>query len=207
MFNNIGGKIKGWAVGTFLVEAIAAFFAGMGIYIEAGDGAFWIGTLVILGGAFLAYLSVILLYGLGELIENSAISKEELREIHRELSKLSASPKKEAVSSKAQPAAGSSSQTTEKTDYCPSVQPSKPAKLPLPGGDGKVICPNCGTVQRADRVICFDCGQEFRRPGVPSTETAREPSPGGDGKVICPNCGAVQRADRAICFDCGQKFR
>ena len=207
MFNNIGGKIKGWAVGTFILESIAAIVTGLGIFIEADDGAFWIGTLVILGGILVAYVSVLLIYGLGELIENSAASREELREIHWELSKLSASPKNGAVSSKAQPAAGSSSRPAAKSGHRPNVQPSAVPKRPLPGGEGEIICPTCGTAQRESRTSCFDCGQEFRRPSVPSTETAREPSPGGDEKVICPHCGTAQRGSRTICFNCRQELR
>jgi len=67
MYENIGGKIKSVAVGTFIVEAIVAVFSGVAI-IFSGELVL-IGLLVIIFGPLGAWVSSFLLYGFGELIE------------------------------------------------------------------------------------------------------------------------------------------
>ena len=68
MFDNIGGKIKGLAQVTFVVEAIAAFITG--ITLMALDAELIpIGLLVIVVGPLVAWASSWLLYGFGELID------------------------------------------------------------------------------------------------------------------------------------------
>ena len=44
----------------------------------------------------------------------------------------------------------------------PKVEERPPAPgVPIDFGYGSVKCPNCGTVQKADRIKCFSCGMEF----------------------------------------------
>ena len=70
MYNNICGKIKSLAVWIFIVEAIAAIIGG--ITLIANDNGL-VGFLTIVFGPIAAWVSSWLLYGFGQLIENSDI--------------------------------------------------------------------------------------------------------------------------------------
>ena len=72
MFNydNIGGKIKGLAKAAFIVEAIAAVLSGIVMFIE-DDDMFLLAVLVAVVGPIVAWVGSWLLYGFGQLIENS----------------------------------------------------------------------------------------------------------------------------------------
>ena len=75
MYNNIGGKIKGLAFGTFLFEAIGSFITGIvltTIGLLDGDTTLLLsGFLTLLLGPVVAWVSSWLLYGFGQLISNT----------------------------------------------------------------------------------------------------------------------------------------
>lgn len=71
-FDNIGGKIKGWAKWIFAIEAIAAVISGIVIMAQDED-MILIGLLVVVFGPIVAWVSTWILYGYGQLIENSDI--------------------------------------------------------------------------------------------------------------------------------------
>lgn len=70
MYDNIGGKIKSWAIWIFIVEAIAAIIGGIALIVNDNG---LIGFLTILCGPIAAWVSSWLLYGFGQLVENSDI--------------------------------------------------------------------------------------------------------------------------------------
>ena len=74
MFNyeNIGDKIKGLAQTTFFVEAIAAVITGIALIVTDEDLIIY-GLLVMVVGPIVAWVSSWLLFGFGQLIENSDI--------------------------------------------------------------------------------------------------------------------------------------
>ena len=74
MYDNIGGKIKSLAFASFIVEALAAIIGG--IALMDGRGATE-GVLLLIFGPIVAWVSSWLLYGFGQLIENSDIIAEE----------------------------------------------------------------------------------------------------------------------------------
>ena len=65
MYDNIGGKIKGLAKATFIVEAIAAIIVGIVLLVEEE----WWCTLILFCGPIVAWVSSWLLYGFGEIID------------------------------------------------------------------------------------------------------------------------------------------
>lgn len=75
MYDNIGAKIKSLATWVFVVEAIASIIGGIFILIDELD--LLIGLLLLLLGPVVAYVSTWLLYGFGQLIENSDIIAQE----------------------------------------------------------------------------------------------------------------------------------
>ena len=78
MFNyeNIGNKIKGLAQMAFVVEAIVAVITGIALMASDEDLILY-GLLVLIAGPIIAWVSSWLLYGFGQLIENSDIIAEE----------------------------------------------------------------------------------------------------------------------------------
>jgi len=82
MFNydNIGEKIKGLAKAFFFIGAIAAVFAGIFLMSDSEDTVLW-GLLMIIAGPIISWVSSWLLYGFGQLIENSDIITDNSDEI------------------------------------------------------------------------------------------------------------------------------
>ena len=68
MYDNIGGKIKGLAKATFIVEAIAAVITGI-VLMCIDEDLILYGILSLIVGPVLAWISSWLLYGFGELID------------------------------------------------------------------------------------------------------------------------------------------
>ena len=66
MYDNIGGKIKGLAKATFIVEAIAAIIVGIVLWVETEE---WWCALILFCGPIVAWVSSWLLYGFGEIID------------------------------------------------------------------------------------------------------------------------------------------
>lgn len=104
MYSNIGGKIKGLAIATFIVEAILAVLSGavcvIGSFIAMID---WfseeyilmmlIGLAIIVIGPIIAWISSWLLYGFGELISKTT---EIARNTRTEVKKSEAQTKLDA---------------------------------------------------------------------------------------------------------------
>ena len=73
MYNNIAGKIKLLAKIGFIVETIAIVIAGIGILLMDDEVInILTGVLVMVMAPFAAWASSWVLYGFGELIENTA---------------------------------------------------------------------------------------------------------------------------------------
>ena len=71
-YDNIGRKIKNCAKWSFIVAAVTAVIAGFFI-MGLDEDMIIVGLLVILFGPLLAWVSSWLMYGYGQLIENSDI--------------------------------------------------------------------------------------------------------------------------------------
>ena len=77
-YDNIGGKIKNWAKWIFIIEAITTVISGFVLMATAEyETMILLGLLVILIGPIVAWISSWLLYGYGQLIENSDIIAQE----------------------------------------------------------------------------------------------------------------------------------
>lgn len=70
MYDNIGGKIKGLAIAVFIAEAIVTFILGIA-FVVSNEHIVAIGLIVMILGPIFAWISSWLLYGFGELIDNT----------------------------------------------------------------------------------------------------------------------------------------
>lgn len=99
MYTNIGKKIKSWAKGACIAEAIGCLIAGLIMILTAEDGtAIAWGFLVLLGGPLAAWVSSWLLYGFGEIIEKLTEIEENTRSLRK---KVPADPMPTAMPRKA----------------------------------------------------------------------------------------------------------
>ena len=132
MYDFIGDKIKGLAKAIFFVEAIASVIGGLIlISIELAI----VGILVIILGPLVAWVSSWLLYGFGQLIDNSDI--------------IVTLMKKEAANHSEQKNDIATDKVAE------SVRQFKAAKnANIPGKR----CPHCGDLTKSKR--CDFCGKE-----------------------------------------------
>ena len=78
MFENIGEKIKMIAKIYFYVCAIASFILGCVMIDETP-----LGLVVMVVGVLVSYLSSLVMYAFGELVENSTATRREIKEISK----------------------------------------------------------------------------------------------------------------------------
>lgn len=72
MFDNIGGKIKGLAMMFCWIGILSCIFVGIAI-ILIDENLVPVGLIVALAGSFFSWTGSFLLYGFGQLVENSDI--------------------------------------------------------------------------------------------------------------------------------------
>lgn len=76
MFNNIGGKIKALAKIVCWLGIIASVLSGIILIAAGGTQNIVTGIVTIVVGALSSWIGSFLVYGFGELIDNTAALKE-----------------------------------------------------------------------------------------------------------------------------------
>lgn len=147
MYDNIGEKIKNSAKWICIVESISAVIGGIFVIIDDFD-SFFKGLLLIVLGPVVAYVSTWLLYGFGQLIENSDIIAQEYRRTNEKHEKAVAKNAERKQSQKRQNIKATIANPNVKEDEyidmnCPYCQ----AEISYTKGEllnGKeLICPMC----------------------------------------------------------------
>ena len=86
MFEKIGGKLKTFAVATFIVGCLASFVLGI-LLLATGDSDYtFSGLFLLLGGPLLNFVSVLPTYGFGELIDRATSIDNKLDKLIMETS-------------------------------------------------------------------------------------------------------------------------
>ena len=80
MFENVGQKIKTLAVVLFWGTTILSALASLAIAISTSNGAY---LLLAIGGVISAYVISLLVYGFGELVENSYLTASSSAKAYR----------------------------------------------------------------------------------------------------------------------------
>ena len=88
MFNNVGEKIKGVAIAIFILEIIGCFFCGLLIITKAKLKL--VGCLILFLGPIAAYVSALIPYGFGELIDKAC-------KIERKIGKVTKKPEETII--------------------------------------------------------------------------------------------------------------
>ena len=157
MYEDIGKKIKGLAKAAFVIEAIAAVIYGIVLLCEDEDLLF-IAFLVWIAGFLVSWVSSWFLYGFGELIDQVCYIAENTQPRDRISEILPWTQNKPQV----QPTAHTQSPTSK--DAKSNSTNGKDASNPPVSAEiinGEKVCPKCGQSQRADRRVCWSCGQQF----------------------------------------------
>lgn len=163
LFENVGAKLKGLAVGTFIVECIGSLIAALSIASNMDEGGFFVFLGILIGGCIAALFSAWILYGYGEMVENSSINEQRTQAL---LSVMLKSVQEEPVAE--EPKKAEKPVAKEKPEEpAPVRKETKPkeAKVVAPveaiiDGENK-ICPTCNTTQNKNRSVCWHCGQKF----------------------------------------------
>lgn len=161
MFDNIGGKIQVLAKIICWIGIIACIIVGIIIIVNATQYRYtrtdevFIGIVVIIGGSIFSWIGSFVLYGFGELVENSSL-------IRYELSKRNSSSNTLETSSVLQ-----SESTSEPFWVCPHCTKHNPPTLqvcvcgtrkPIPA-NRDWVCPNCSTENKSYMGTCMKCGK------------------------------------------------
>ena len=149
MFNyeNIGNKIKSLARTLFIIEAIAEIITGFALMIADEDLIFY-GFLIIVIGPIVAWVSSWLLYGFGQLIENSDIIAAEYNRKNEKHEKVVAkSNEKKQVQRTKEIKAAIASPKVDEYDFIDITCPNCKAdlcypKVQLQSGE-ELTCPIC----------------------------------------------------------------
>ena len=78
MFNNIGKKLKNFAIGIFIVESLAGIIGGIALIVDSGD-PHPLGLALIFLSPFVAYGSAMFLYAFGELVDKTVVIERNTR--------------------------------------------------------------------------------------------------------------------------------
>ena len=152
LYKNIGGKVKALAQWIFALEAISAIISGIWLLSEE-EG---IGFLVLFLGPLVALASSWILYAFGELVEDMHEMRDKKAAAAVNIpTVLNEAP---AYTAPKQTAPVVAAETPVNMDKAPNTA-NAPVSAEIKNGEK--VCPKCGTAQRADRRVCWSCGQHF----------------------------------------------
>ena len=160
MFDNIGGKIKTFAIVHFIVETLAAVIVSIILAVNSWDGAVYL--LIIPGGIFYALVVSWFMYGFGELIEQQTQTNDYLEQIGNKIGDLVTARKNDTHNRATveNDTVGTVKETPgkkeDRVDHTSSI-----AKIEINPESENIVCPICGTQQKANRNVCWHCGAKF----------------------------------------------
>ena len=223
-YNNIGEKIKGLAIASFIVEAIGAVITG--IILVANEEAY--GILIVLFGPIVAWVSSWLLYGFGELISKTCDIEQNTRQIRQTASNTqqntSNTPRPERKTepttattaiSRALSPANTNSTTIDQDKPMPPSVPYYCVKCGHNGPYGD-YCPKCGSsIKRHNKAYDeAEAKKEAQRKKDEEFKAAAQKTIGNPigvkvdftGCANCPICGHpidCRDKTKATCRRCG----
>ena len=184
LYANIGKKLKSWAVSIFIVEAIGAIITGITMLV---NDLGW-GWLVLLVGPVAAWLSTLVLYAFGELVDKTCDNETNTQNIEKLLQQMLTVQKSPSSNEPAPTAAKKKSTPTPKAE----MHVGQTAQVIKNEETDTITCSLCGFAQPASRKVCWQCGGRFENaPTSVSPHSWR-----------CDHCGNM--ATQSPCEHCGK---
>lgn len=81
MFKEVGKKIKGVAKGWFVLQCIGALIGGI-VLFDGDEDMLPVALLIWVLGPLVAWISSLMLYGFGEIVDTAIINRKKQPEIH-----------------------------------------------------------------------------------------------------------------------------
>lgn len=123
------------------------------VYIAIEFKSLWLAFV----GAMVAWISFIFLSSHADVIRTVDENNEMLRELIKTCG--TNTPRAHTVSGvSATPARAVAPATTATT---PAANPAQSTGTTTPAGSDFITCSNCGTRQRSNRTVCYECGAKF----------------------------------------------
>lgn len=150
MFENVGSKIKGVAQAGFLLEAIGAVIAGISL-MAADEDLIWAGVLVLAFGPIAALVVSWFIYGYGQLIENSDLATEALKQkAEKQQQTIAQNAERKQQQRRNEARAKLSDANVDKDDFidfaCPHCRSELSFSKEYLQGGKPVLCPMCDGV-------------------------------------------------------------
>lgn len=145
LYEDIGGKLKRWAMWTFRVEAVAAAIGGIALMIADVD-YFIAGLVVIILGPVAAWVMSWLLYAIGELVEKTTKNEQNTAKMVVLLESVRRAQSTQVA------------QEGEK----PVQEAAKPTAEVLLTMEDCWFCKDCGTRNLRNRPRCWRCGKPYK---------------------------------------------
>ena len=168
---NFGDFIVRLAVWLLAIEIAGAIIGGIA-YMFVSESAL-LGLLFIIIGGVVAIVSFSLMAGFGALLsltyENTKCNKEilqilkemEIKEDQKECKEGDKPASFVKPAQPEQPADNIVNNATTQPIACEAKRTSKDIPVVAEIVDGLMVCPSCGRSQKADRHVCWNCGQKF----------------------------------------------
>lgn len=165
MFDNIGTKVKGLATLVFVLGAIVSMVGGAAAGIGAGGfGGFMLFLIIVGVGIVSAYLSVMLLYAFGDLVEKTQRNAEYLSYISEVIGNVDVNiveiANGKSGAKQNAPSTGSQSYTN---NAAPANTSGKLARIAnsmnTNGAASKWRCSECDTSNDGATSVCRGCGK------------------------------------------------
>lgn len=179
MYNNIGNKVKGLAIFVFVIGAIGSLVSAIVMWatdnVTAGFG-------VLIGGCLSAWIGSWVIYCIGDTNVKTTELTEQIMDLQNDVDRLKTKdnpapigetgqkrmPDDRKQSGERQPASTEDSVTwmfddRESKTTSPASDTEKTQAYALPARNDREKCSKCGTIQKAGRSVCWNCGARFIR--------------------------------------------
>ena len=150
-YADIGKKIKSLAVWSFTVEALGAIITGLVFLFDWGIEDAWWALLILIFGPIIAFVGSWVLYGFGDLIDNTDKNESNTAAILMILRKS----ENNTPSTKTEKNTHKNSKVSHQDDI--SHISLNYDNIHREATKEKIICPHCNFEQSADRTVCFKC--------------------------------------------------
>lgn len=147
MFDDIGGKIKGLAKVITIIGIVASCICGLVMLVESEN--FLFGVLVAGLGSLGSWVGSFLLYGFGELIDQTVDNNRLLRQIS-----TSGKNTSKDISDLVNVTAAQNAQESPVSAFIGSCTPVRLDAM-------RIQCPKCKTMQMSNNTTCRHCGIRF----------------------------------------------